>query len=67
MQVLVLSVALSFGVQLVFSFCADISVVLFYTLEISRCSNVISIESSSLALIGLIRDLFVSYIDSLMG
>ena len=58
----VLSVARSFGVQLLVFFCSGISVV-FHTLGLS----VVSIESLSLIHHHLICDLFVFYVDSLIG
>ena len=62
-----MSVAWSFGVQLVVLFCYGISLVLFHTMEFSGCHNTF-VSSPHLRLFrGHIRDLFVPYIDSLMG
>ena len=65
---LILSVAWSFGVQLVVSFCSGISVVLFYhprNLEMSQ--YVVSVESSSLIHHSPYSRFIVSYVDSMMG
>ena len=63
----VLFVARSFGVQLVFFFCSGISVVLFHTLGFSLCQNTFLPSSHLILFIGNIRDLFVPYVDSLVG
>ena len=63
-QDLDLSVARSFGIQLVVFF----SVGLFHTLGISRYQNMMFLSSSHLRLIiGLFRDLFVCFVNSLVG
>ena len=65
---LVLSGAWSFGVQLAVFFCSGISVVLFDTLGISRCHSMLFLWSPNLSLIiGLICNLFVFLVGSLMG
>ena len=56
---LVFPVALSFGVQLVAFFCSGISLVLFYIVRISRCSNTLFLSSPHLwFLMGLFHNLF---------
>ena len=64
---LVLSVARSFGDQLVVFFCSGISVVLFHTLEFSGCHDTFLSSPHLGLIIGHIRDLFVPYDDSFMG
>ena len=49
-----------------FSFCSEISVVLFYNLGVSGCHNALFLSSPYL-IIGLTLVLFVPYVDSLMG
>ena len=61
------SVALSFELQLVLLFCSVISVVLFHTLGFSRYHNSFLSNPHLWLIIGLIRDLFVPYVDSVMG
>ena len=63
---LVLSIAWSFGVQLAISFCSGIPVVMFHILGFSRCNNMFLSSPHLWLITGLIRDLFVSYVDSLM-
>ena len=60
-KVVGLFVAWSFGVQLVIFYGSGFLVVLFYTIGIVGCHNTSPTHHS------LIRDSFVSYVDSLMG
>ena len=65
---MVLSVAWSFGIQLVVFFCSNILVVLLHTLGILQVAQYVSADSSSLTHYRpyIIRDLFVPYVDSLV-
>ena len=64
---LLLSVAWSYGVQQLDFCCSGIPVMLFYTLRFSRCHNTFQSSPHLRLIIGLIRDLFVPNVDSLMG
>ena len=59
--------AWSFGVQLEVVFFSISSVVLFYTLGFFRCHNTFLSSLHPWLLIGIIHELFVPYVNSLMG
>ena len=62
---IILSTTWSYGVHLVVFVCSGISEVLFH-FRFSRCHNTFLPSPHLSLIIGLIRDLFVPYVDSLM-